>query len=631
MQPSSVSSTGDAPQVRRVALTLGALGVVFGDIGTSPIYALREALTGPGHELGASEVTVLGPVSLAFWSLVLLVSVKYLGLVMRADNRGEGGVLALSALLPAGEGSPRRVRRIAALGVFGAALLYGDGVITPAISVLSAVEGLEEVSPALGPWVVPIAVGILLALFAVQHRGTAAVASLFGPVMLVWFAVLATLGTIQIAADPAILRALDPTFAVRYFAEEGVRAFLSLGAIFLVVTGGEALYADMGHFGRRPIAHAWYLIALPALVLNYLGQAALLLGDPSLIDRNFFFLLAPPALLPWFIGLSTAATIIASQALISGVFSITAQAIRFDYLPRLEIRHTSDREIGQVYIPTVNWLLMVACIGLVIGFGSSERLAAAYGIAVTMTMAITTLVFGQVTIARWGWSTARALAVCTPILVVELAFLAANLTKIARGGWVALAIGAGLVVQMTTWRQGRRLVAARQHRGERTLEDVIAGAAALPRVPGTAVFLFKQPDLAPPALVSNLEHNHVLHETTAVVAAVTSTRPRIPEAERARVRPVAPGVASVRLEFGFMELPDVPAALRGVRIDGRPIDIDGATYFLGRESVVAATLPGMHPLRERLFVLLHRGADSAARFFRLPPGRVFEVGDRVEI
>ena len=612
-------------------LALGALGVVFGDIGTSPIYAMREALTGPGHELAVSEVTVLGVASLAFWALVLLVSIKYVGLVMRADNRGEGGVLALTALLPRDPTSGALSRGLVTLGVFGAALLYGDGIITPAISVLSAVEGLEEVSPALGPWVVPLAVVILFGLFAAQHRGTAAVASLFGPVMLLWFTVLGVLGATQVVDDPSVLRALDPTFAVRYFQQEGVRAFLSLGSIFLVVTGGEALFADMGHFGRRPIALAWYAVALPALLLNYLGQAALLLGQPELVERNFFFLLAPPAALPWLVGLSTVATIVASQALISGVFSITAQAIQLDYLPRLEIRHTSTREIGQVYLPTVNWVLLAGCIGLVVGFGSSERLAAAYGIAVTMTMVITTLLFGRVTMSRWGWSRTRSLLVCIPLLLVESAFLAANLVKVLRGGWIALAIGGVLVLQMTTWRHGRLLVAERQHRGERSLREVIADATGVPRVDGTAVFLFKEAGLAPPALVSNLEHNHVLHRTTAVVAVTTETRPRVRSEERVHVETVAPGVIAVRLAFGFMEQPDVPAALRAVEVDGEPIDVDGASYFLGHESVVVSSRPGMHPLRERLFVLLHRGADSAARFFRLPPDRVYEVGARVEI
>ncbi|MEY3019427.1 MAG: hypothetical protein RLZZ272_411 [Actinomycetota bacterium] len=622
---------GRSSPTPRALLALGALGVVFGDIGTSPIYAMREALTGPGHAVAVSEVTVLGVASLAFWALVLLVSIKYIGLVMRADNRGEGGVLALTALLPHEGASGPLARGLVTLGVFGAALLYGDGIITPAISVLSAVEGLEEVSPALGPWVVPLALVILVGLFAFQHRGTAAVASLFGPVMLLWFTVLGALGVAQLLDDPSVLRALDPMFAVRYFEQEGVRAFLALGAIFLVVTGGEALFADMGHFGRRPIALAWYAVALPALLLNYFGQAALLLGDPELIGRNFFFLLAPPAALPWLVGLSTVATVVASQALVSGVFSITAQAIQLDYLPRLEIRHTSTREIGQVYVPAVNWALLAACIGLVVGFGSSERLAAAYGIAVTMTMVITTLLFARVTMARWGWSRARALVVCTPLLLIESAFLAANLVKVVRGGWIALAIGGALVLQMTTWRHGRRLVAERQHRGERSLREVIEGAADVPRVEGTAVFLFKEAGLAPPALVSNLQHNHVLHRTTAVVAVATETRPRVRAEDRVRTEPVVPGVVAVRLAFGFMEQPDVPTALRTVEVDGERLDVDGASYFLGHESVVVSPKPGMHPLRERLFVLLYRGADSAARFFRLPQDRVYEVGARVEI
>lgn len=613
-------------------LALGALGVVYGDIGTSPLYAMRETFNGAGHEMVADKINVYGICSLTFWSLLIIISVKYLALVMRADNRGEGGILALTALVMRKRGPlVARAGLLVSLGIFGTALLYGDGVITPAISVLSAVEGLEEVSSSLTSWVIPIAIVILVLLFVVQRRGTGAVGRVFGPIMVIWFATLAILGLSKIVEAPEIISSINPVYLVDYFRHEGLKAFLSLGSIFLVVTGGEALYADMGHFGRRPIAIGWYGMVLPSLLLNYWGQGAFLLSDPELVEKRFFFLMAPEALKLPLVILATMATVIASQALISGVFSLTAQAVQLDYLPRIAIRHTSQKQAGQIYVPLVNWALMIACIGLVIGFRSSEHLAAAYGIAVTMTMAITTLIFFKVLVDRWMWPRWRAFLVCVPLLVIESGFLGANLVKIPKGGWFALAVGVVLMVQMQTWRRGRQLVADRIHRGERPIAEVLDEAADIKRVSGTAVFMFKDLGKAPPALVNNLRHNKVLHRTTLIVSVDTAEIPRVEPEDRCEVTKVEPGVFQVLLTFGFMEEPDVPAALSQINMRGIEFDADDVTYFIGRESIVAGKAPGMHPAAEHLFVMLNRGADSASRFFSLPADKVFEVGSQVEI
>ena len=621
----SHSKTGTA------ALALGALGVVYGDIGTSPLYALKEAFTEKSHVMTVDRINVYGICSLAFWALVIIISVKYLLLVMRADNKGEGGILALTALVMPRRGPiAAKAGLLVALGIFGTALLYGDGIITPAISVLSAVEGLEEVSPAFSSWVIPIAIVILLGLFMVQKRGTGTVGKVFGPIMLVWFATLALLGLSKILEEPGIIASVNPIYAFRYFTHESQSAFLSLGSIFLVVTGGEALYADMGHFGRRPITIGWYAMVLPSLLLNYWGQGAFLLNHPEDIE-SVFFRMAPESLLLPLVLLATCATIIASQALISGVFSLTAQAVQMDYLPRIQIRHTSQSHSGQIYVPLVNWALMIACIGLVIGFRSSSNLAAAYGLAVTMTMAITTLIFFRVLTDRWNWSKFRSMLVCGPLLVIEFGFLGANLIKIPHGGWFALAIGLILMVQMQTWRRGRALVAERIHRGEQDIVDVLDATEDIKRVAGTAVFMFKDLGKAPPAMVNNLRHNKVLHKTTLIVAVETATEPRVPVEERAHVTRVGPGVFQVQIEFGFMEDPDVPAVLSALKHHGLEYDPEDVTYFLGHESIIAGKAPGMNPLQEHLFVFLNRGADSASRFFNLPIDRVVEVGTRVEI
>lgn len=569
-----------------------------------------------------------------FWSLVIVISLKYLALVMRADNHGEGGILALTALvLPAPGAAPSRLGgAIIALGVFGTALLYGDGLITPAISVLSAVEGFEVATSAFSAWVIPVSCAILSGLFVVQRWGTAGIARFFSPIMIVWFTVLGVLGLGQIVDHPEVLRAISPTYAVGLFVDNGLRAFVALGSVFLVVTGGEALYADMGHFGRRAIQLAWYGLVLPGLLLNYFGQAALLAEGRSEVGNPFYDMAPSWALAPLAV-LATFATVIASQALISGAFSLTVQAVQLDYFPRLAIEHTSARHVGQVYVPLVNWLLMAGCIGLVITFRSSSALASAYGIAVTTTMLITTLMFYRVVRDRWGWSTWRAAALLTPFLVVDIAYLAANVPKIPTGGWFPIVVGLGLVVQMTTWRRGRQLVAARIRRGERPMMDLATEIIDdhVHRVPGTAVYLFKDTGVAPPALLANLRHNHVLHERVLLVSVQTADVPYVGVRKRARLTRLGGGLYQVRLTFGFMDAPDVPAALNGLNVPGHEFDKNEATYFLGRETITAGKVPGMHPWREELFVLLNRGAASAARFFRLPPDQVLEVGTQVEI
>jgi KUP system potassium uptake protein len=610
------------------ALALGALGVVFGDIGTSPLYAFRESFD--HHDLAVTRANALGVASCAFWALVIIICIKYLALVMRADNHGEGGILALTALVMPSTRPGRGVAALVTLGVFGTALLYGDGLITPAISVLSAVEGFEVASDAFSDFVVPIACVILLGLFAVQRYGTGAVGKVFGPVMIVWFAVLGGLGLGQVLQEPGVIEAVNPIHIVDFFRLQPMTAFLTLGSIFLVVTGGEALYADMGHFGRRPIMLAWYTIVLPGLVLNYFGQAALLIRDPEAVESPFYRMAPEWAITPLAV-LATMATVIASQALISGAFSLTVQAVQLDYLPRLAIRHTSAGHQGQVYLPLVNWALMIGSIGLVIGFRTSTNLAAAYGIAVTSTMVITTLLFGFVTHTRWGWSHVRTAVVLVPLLLVDLAFLAANVPKIPHGGWFPLVVAVGLLVQMATWRRGRQLVAARIHRGERPIDEVLTEHRDAVRVPATAIFMFKDAGKASPAFVNNLRHNKVLHDTTVMLSVATAEVPRVDPSERLTVTELGSDVYQAVLRFGFMEDPHVPEALTAA--DGLPFefDPDDVSYFLGRESIIAGKAPGMTPLAEKLFVLLNRGADSASRFFHLPPDQVFEVGTHVEI
>jgi KUP system potassium uptake protein len=610
-------------------LVLGALGIVYGDIGTSPLYAFREAFE--GHDLEVRHDGVLGACSLTFWALIVIITIKYLLLVMRADSKGEGGILALVSLLPRDNGT-RAVGALVGLGIFGTALLYGDGMITPAISVLSAVEGVGVATSALDDWVIPIAVGILTALFLVQSRGTAGIARIFGPVMLVWFSVIGGLGLAEIVQEPAVIQALNPRWALEFFLEYKLDGFWALGSIFLVVTGGEALYADMGHFGRFPIQLGWFGVVLPGLVCNYFGQGALLLHEPEAIE-NPFFLLAPSWAIWPLVVLATCATVIASQALITGAFSLTAQAMRLDYLPRVAVQHTSASHMGQVYVPIVNWILMIACIGLVVVAQTSSNLAAAYGIAVTMTMAITTLLFMGVARERWGWSKLRAWSIGIPLLLVDLSFLGAQLVKIPHGGWFALAVGAGQCMLMTTWRKGRRIVAAEIRRGEVPVETFVERLPEVQwrRVPGTAAFLFKDVGATPSALIINLRHNRVLHEQILLLSVVTSDAATVPPSKRLAVTHIGPGIWQVVMTFGFLDQPDVPAALGLLQTGPLKVDPDDVTYFLGRETIVSTPHRNMNVWRERLFVLQVRTAASAARFFHLPAARVFEVGTTVEI
>lgn len=606
-------------------LTIAALGVVYGDIGTSPLYAIRECFFG-SHSVAPTPENVLGVLSLIIYSLLFVVSVKYVAIVLRADNRGEGGVLALTALLPPGSKS------LLLAGLVGAALLYGDGMITPAITVLGSIEGLTVITPLFEPYVVPISVGILLGVFSIQRHGTHQVGRLFGPVMVVWFLTLAVLGIRWTVEAPVVLTAFDPRHALTFFGTHGWHALAVLGAVFLVVTGGEALYADMGHFGRRPIRIAWFGLVMPALLLNYFGQGALLLTDPAAASQPFFRMAPSWALLP-LVALATAAAIIASQALISGAFSLTQQAVQLGYVPRLDIRHTSRDTMGQIYVPDVNWALMLCTIAIVIGFGSSSALAAAYGIAVTLTMIITALLLHTVMITRWGWAPIAAGLAVSAFLVVDVAFFAANALKIAHGGWLPLLVALVLFTLMTTWKTGRRIVADRLAARVTPLDEFLAGVRANPpaRVPGTAVFMTAQAKGAPPALTHNLRHNKVLHTQVLTLSVATQPIPHVPLAERVSVRALGDGIADVTLRYGFMDEPNIPAALAEGRPQGLPDPAGDVTYFLGRETLLVTDRPGMARWREQLFVIMSRNAVRAVTFFRLPPERVVELGIQVEL
>jgi KUP system potassium uptake protein len=617
---------------RRLApLTLTALGVVYGDIGTSPLYAMRECFFG-SHSVPPTQANVLGVLSLIIYALLLVISLKYVAIVMRADNHGEGGILALTALLPAPATAGARASALLLMGIFGAALFYGDGMITPAISVLGAMEGLSIATPVFTPYVVPLTVATIVGVFVVQRHGTERVGRFFGPVMLLWFSCLGLLGVRALVLHPVVLTAVDPRHAVAFFAEHGWHGFAVLGSVFLVVTGGEALYADMGHVGKTPIRVAWFALVLPALLLNYFGQGALLLADPG-AAANPFYLLAPSwALLP-LVGLATAAAIIASQALISGAFSLTRQAVQLGYCPRLDIDHTSSHEIGQIYVPQVNWALMVCTVAIVIGFGSSSGLAAAYGIAVTLTMIVTAVLLHAVAIARWQWRPPLVFAITGLFLTIDVAFFGANALKIAQGGWLPLVIGAVIFTLMITWKTGRRVVAERLAARSEPLEHFVARIAAAPpvRVAGTAVFMTAQPRGTPPALVHNLRYNKVLHEHVVTLMVKTLPWPQVPLDERVSVRDLGAGIYDVTLFYGFMEDADVPDALRFAVREGLPLDPDDTTYFLGRETLIATATPGMAKWREHLFVLMARNAVRPTGFFRLPPERVVELGVQVEL
>jgi KUP system potassium uptake protein len=614
------------------ALYVGVLGVVYGDIGTSPLYALKEVFH-PSGGLALDAGNLIGALSLIFWALMFVVSLKYVTLILRADNRNEGGIMALLALATASVGERPRLKAVLMLlGVAGAALFYGDGVITPAISVLSAIEGLEIATPAFKPYVVPLTLAVLVALFVAQRRGTAGIGAVFGPVMALWFGALAIAGIAGIARAPQVLAALDPRHALDFLLHHGVTGFTSLGAIVLVLTGAEALYADMGHFGRRPIRACWFGLVMPALVLNYFGQGALLLVEPGALE-NPFFRLFPQALLLPAVGLATVATVIASQATISGTYSMTRQAIQLGLLPRMRIEQTSEHAIGQIYIPYVNWILLAVIVAVVVEFGSSSRLAGAYGIAVTGTMLITTLL--TFFVVRHGWRLPLAVAAIATALfaAVDAAFVSANLLKLLDGGWFPLAIGALLFTLMITWRTGRRLVFAQQRRDGIALDSFLHALASAPphRVAGTAVFLVADPGNVPHALLHNLLHNQVLHERVLFLTVVTHEEPYVSPDRRFEIAQLGEQVFRVTIHYGFKDEIDVPATLEAAGQPAPGFDPMTTSYFLGREIIVPRPGSGMAMWRERLFAAMVRNAAGAAEHFRLPSNRVIELGTKLEI
>ena len=611
---------------------IGALGVVFGDIGTSPLYTMRVVFTGE-HKLPLTHDTVLGLLSIVFWAIMIVVTLKYVTLIMRADNRGEGGILALTALVARGvEHQTRRRWWLVGFGIFGAAMFYGDGMITPAITVLGAVEGLEIMAPGLHRFVVPTALVILVGLFAIQKHGTASIGMFFGPVTLLWFIALAVLGVAQIAARPEVLLALSPHYAFAFIAQNPVATFLALGAVVLAVTGTEALYADMGHFGALPIRVAWLAIVLPALTLNYFGQGALLLEDPTAI-KNPFFLLAPQwALLPLVV-LATLAAIIASQAVISGAFSLTRAAIQMGYAPRLKILHTSEREIGQIYVPFINWSLLIAVILLVLTFRSSDNLAAAYGIAVTLAMMIDSVLIYVVMRRIWRWNRLIATAIALPLVLIDLAFLASNSLKIPEGGWFPLVIGAVVFTLLTTWKRGRMVLMERLADDTMPLALFIEsiGTSPPPRVPGTAVFLTSTGKRAPHAMLHNLKHNKVLHDRVVILTVHTRDIPRVDLEDRVEIHELPAAFWTIDAYYGFTEDPDVPSLLEACGRCGFEFDMMDTSFFVSRETLIASVAPGMALWRERLFVSMSRNAVKATDFFRVPTNRVVELGTQVEL
>lgn len=616
------------------AVALAALGVVYGDIGTSPLYALRTCFAGESA-VTATHDNVLGILSLIFWALILIVSIKYLVFVLRADNRGEGGILALMALaFPERnkKGISRTTWLLITCGVFGAALLYGDGLITPAISVLGAVEGLEVAAPGLHSYVVPLTILILVALFSVQRVGTARVGRAFGWVMLLWFVTLAGLGLKQIFQAPEVLKAVNPMYAWQFFTANGLRGFHQLGSVFLVLTGAEALYADMGHFGKKPIRAAWFGLVLPALFLNYLGQGALVLGHPDAASNPFYRLAPGWALYP-LVALATAAAVIASQALISGSFSLTMQAVQLGYVPRVAIEHTSSATRGQIYIPLINWTLMVACISLVLGFQSSENLASAYGIAVVLTMLITTLLFYFTARRLWRWKLLPTAALCTLFLCIELLFLWANLSKIGHGGWFPLTIGAIGFTLMATWKTGRARLRQRLINSLLPIEDFLRDVKANPphRVAGTAIFLAGNPDGTPAALTHNFKHNKILHKRVVLLTIVIEEIPHVEAAQRISVADLGEGFYRVISRYGFMEKPDAPETLKLCKPFGLNFREMETTFFLSRETIIPSQRHGLWHWRKRLFALLSRNAQPANAYFQLPPNRVVELGLQIEI
>jgi KUP system potassium uptake protein len=616
------------------SLVLGSIGVVYGDIGTSPLYALRESvLAAGGTANGVGRDIVLGVLSLMLWALIIIVTLKYVLILLRADNNGEGGTLTLMALASRGVGQVGRAAGIVALlGIASAGLFYGDALITPALSVLSAVEGLKIATPTFDEYVVPITVVILVGLFAMQSRGTAKVGALFGPVTTIWFLAIASVGIWQIARDPGILLAFNPLYGIEFLAHHGVVGLFTLGAVFLTVTGAEALYADLGHFGRRPIQAAWLVLVLPSLVANYLGQGVLVSADPKTIENPFFLLYPAWALIPMVV-LATAATVIASQAVITGAYSLTSQAIQLGLLPRLEVRHTSAQQAGQIYMPRVNALLLLGVLLLVMLFRSSSAMASAYGIAVSGTMVVTGMMAFIVIWRRWGWSPLATAALILPFLIVDLTFLSANMLKVVEGGWVPLALGGMVMMLMYTWRRGTRILFAKTRRLETPLDDLVRILEKKPpqRVPGTAVFLTSDPKSAPTALLHSLKHYKVLHEQNVILSVETTHTPRVDSDKRVRIEPVGSTFLRVLLRFGYMETPNIPRALAIARKLGWQFDIMSTSFFLSRRSIRPATHSGMPRWQDRLFISLARSANDATDYFQIPTDRVVEVGTQVTV
>ena len=621
--------TAPSHKSRLLLLCLASLGIVYGDIGTSPLYALRECFYGP-HGIPPTPANVIGVLSLILWSLLLIISVKYLILILRADNRGEGGILALATLVT---DVVKRPKFFFVLGLFGAALLYADGMITPAISVMSAVEGLNVATPLFERYVVPFSIVILIGLFFFQSRGTSGVGKVFGPVTILWFVMIAALGIQQILRVPEVLSAINPLQAIHFFLNNGSRGFLVLGAVFLAITGGEALYADIGHFGTRPIRLTWFVIVLPALTLNYFGQGALLLSEPDAAENPFFRMTPGWALFPMVI-LATAAAVIASQAIISGAFSLTMQAIQLGYIPRLKVNYTSARIIGQIYVPIVNWALMLSCIGLVLGFGSSSNLAAAYGVAITTTMLITTILFYVVARLRWHWPAVAALPVALFFVTIDLAFFSANMLKVAHGGWFPLLVSAGILFLMLTWRKGRRVLRGRLGEMCIPLDDFLSDLRTqnITRVPGTGVYMSGNRHGTPLALLHNLKHNKVLHEQVVVLTVRTEEVPYLTNSrDRVAIEKLEGGFWRVQVHFGFMEKPDVPSALESATKTGVRFTPMRTTYFIGRETILATRKLGLSSWRGSIFAWMTRNAGDVTSYFCLPPNGVVELGARVEV
>lgn len=615
---------------RTSTLALAALGVVYGDIGTSPLYTMKEVFSGAHHPVPISPEHILGILSVIFWSLVIVVALKYVVFVMRADNRGEGGIMALMALVLRGIADRPYANGLMLLGLFGAALFYGDSVITPAISVLSAVEGLEIVTPAFKPYILPISLVVIVGLFLVQKHGTSKIGGLFGPIMVLWFIILGALGILNISQNPSVLQALNPAYAFHYFMADPALGFFSLGAAILALTGGEALYADMGHFGRKPVQLAWFGLVLPALVLNYYGQGALLLNNPEAIENPFYHLAPEWMLLPM-VGLATLATIIASQAVISGTYSITRQAMQLGYSPRMEIQHTSQVEIGQIYLPVINWCLMIAVALLIVGFGSSSNLAAAYGIAVTGTMVITTILAFIVVRKIWKWSLPFSLIVAGGFLAVDLIYFTANVVKVHEGGWFPLLFGIIIFILMTTWKKGRELLHARIAAEAISVEPFTKSLESLDivTIPGTAIFLTQDANVIPHSLLHSLKHYKCLHERVIILTVETLDVPYVEQEKRLTIERIDHRFYRMKVRYGFMDQPDLPKALELCYQQGMDLDLMTTTFFLGRETLIPKIGSAMASWRGKLFVAMFKNAGSAAAYFKLPPNRVVELGAQV--